>query len=559
MKPGYLTFLLFVITACVSHETKEALDRAEKMLSQEPDKARIILDSIPRQELTSRSVRARHALLSTSALDKCQIEIKEDSAIVFASEWYQNHGPKLYGLMSKYYLGIVQSNAGNDFDAAISFRKAESAAIRLHEYRWQSLCDQHLSDIYSRHFDRIVAMSYARQSLRTAQWAGDSLMAGYCRLDIADQYIAQTQMDSAEVLLKEILETWQDRVYLYSYACRSLAKLYLFKPNPEYDMADSCYARFLSRGVIPLSCQDYGHLGLLAEHRKNARLSDYYCSMAEQAMVSALDSVTYYVIRRNIEELRGDYRASSAADRMAMDIQDRIVYKQLEQSLSHAMEVYYQNQAELEKEKGRTRLYVFILVGAFLFALIFWLTNRLFRTRREVLEKMAQIQDFSREYDTLLSRESDSQVLIDYYSKDKIRSLNGLADAYFSWDSEQVRQKEKRTGVMSKEEMVEEFRKQLEMLRKDKLFYASLEKSLNVSSNNIMARAREELRSAKRVDYDLLLLFFSGFSAKSICFLKDMTEASVRMRKTRIKQYFAALPDNRGVEFVKKIQHEDLR
>ena len=70
-----------------------------------------------------------------------------------------------------------------------------------------------------------------------------------------------------------------------------------------------------------------------------------------------------------------------------------------------------------------------------------------------------------------------------------------------------------------------------------------------------MDRARETLKQEKKYDFELLLLYFAGFSAKSICFLKGLTEASVRMRKTRLKQFFAALPDCQGRDFVNKLEH----
>ena len=97
----------------------------------------------------------------------------------------------------------------------------------------------------------------------------------------------------------------------------------------------------------------------------------------------------------------------------------------------------------------------------------------------------------------------------------------------------------------------------MESFRKNTEFYSALENSLNVSYDNIMVRAREELKQERKVDFDLVNLFFAGFPAKSICFLKDMTEASVRMRKSRLKLFFAALPDHRGDDFVKILERKD--
>ena len=170
---------------------------------------------------------------------------------------------------------------------------------------------------------------------------------------------------------------------------------------------------------------------------------------------------------------------------------------------------------------------------------------------------MAQIQDFSKEIEYLQSEKSDSRHLLEYYSKERIRSLNSLALAFFSWDNDLVRSRAISIEDKTKDEMLKEFQKQLKAFQRDDKLYESLEKFLNVYHDNLMVRAREELKPLKNVDFELLILFFSRFSIKSICFLKDMRDATVWMRKTRIKQFFASLPDHRGEEFVRQLERVD--
>jgi len=535
------------------------MDQAESLLSEAPDSALAILSAIPNRALSTRSICARHALLTAMAEDKCYVTETEDSTIRVAYDWYKHHGSKLPHLQAAYYYGIVQENIGKDAQAVLLFLEAKTLAEILKEYRWLSLCNQHLRVVYSNNYDRLKAMEHAQRSLEAAMWAEDALMIDYCLLDVADEYLAQGKLDTAEVLYKRIISEGGERVGIVSYASRSLANLYLFQPEPDYDKAQALYHSILTKGDIELTCQDYGHLGLLAECQGNPSLSDYYCTMAEQVMFSPIDSVTYYTIRTNLYDLRGEYKLSNESYGKAMAIQNRVVYTQLEQSITHSLEQYYQEEAELEKQKNRTQFLLFFMFGLLLMGAILWLIGRLRKTRLDILEKMAQIKDFNSDLVLLQSKESESRLLLDYYTKDKIHSLNTLASAYFSWDSQSVRQKEKNTGSRTKDEMREEFQKQLESFRQDASFYASLEKSLNVTYNGIMLRAREEIKNERNIDIDLLILFFFGFSAKSICFLKNMTESSVWMRKTRIKKFFASLPDNRGAEFVQRLQQEDSR
>ena len=557
MKLRFLPIILLLLTSCVSHETKKALDRAESLVNEAPDSALAIVNAIDRESLKTRSVQARYALLSIMAQYKSRIAVAEDSTIRVAYNYYQKHGPSLDRLKSTFLLGVVQQNIGNDMGAATAFHEAEPIARALKEYRWQSLCDQRLCEVYSRNYDRVSALTYAKRSLEAAELAGEPVMADYCRYDIATQYHAQVQYDKATELYNQILTECEYDGYLYSDAARLLAKLYLFKREPEYDKADSLYSAYMEKDLVPLSCEDYAYLGLIAENKRERGLADQYCLLSERMMTTQYDSIAFYAARTNLYKTRGDYREALSSYEKAESIQNRVVYAQLEQSIAHAMEGYYYNQSEREKEKGQIRLYFTLLIGTVLVGILAWLTGRLLRARREILEKMAQIHDFSSDLERMQSKNKASRSLLDHYVKDKIRSLNSLADAYFSWDSDYVRQKERMVGNHTKEELVELFQKQLETFRKNPEFYSTLENALNMSHDNIMVRAREELKGEKKVDFDLVNLFFTGFPAKSICFLKDMTEASVRMRKTRLKLYFSSLPDHRGDEFVKILERKD--
>ena len=545
-------FLLLALFGC-STRTERALALADSLMMASPDSALRVLNQIPVDSLARPSLRARHTLLTTMAQDKCYMEVTSDSTMRLAYEWFMHHGTEMDRLRAAYYWGVVLENTGDDVQASLRFRQAKDMAARMHEYRWASLADQHLCAAYTRNGDWVRSKDHAQQSLVEAELAHDTLMAGYCRLDLAQEYYVLSRLDSAKILFNQILDSTRDSC-LYSFASVSLAKLYLFSPSPDYEKASSLYKTVLEWNVIPFGCQDYGHLALIAEKENNPEQAEKYRVLSEKAMVTAIDSVTYYTILSNIYDLRGDLKRSNDHYGTAIEIQNRVVYKQLEQSITHAIETHYQDEVTLEKEKNRSRFYVVVLVGLLLAAIIVWLSRRLAIARQQLLESMAQIQDFHEDLEHLQFSDTENRYLLDSYLQDRIKTLNALASTYFSWDADSVRQKEKRYGDKTKEDLVVEFQKQLAQFRKDDRLYLGLEQALNTFNDNLMVRARAVLGSANNVDYDLVLLFFSGFSAKSICFLKDMTEAAVRMRKTRLKQAFASLPDGSGDVFVKKLE-----
>lgn len=331
----FLLFFLLLLSSCVSHGTKETLNKAEALSAEAPDSALVLLKSIPREALSTRSARARHALLSSEVQDKCYIDVAEDSVIRVAFDWYKLYGSKKNRLKATYYMGVVHKNGNKDVRAALYFIDAKKRAEALGDHRRASLCSQHLCSIYSDNYDRARAMEYARQSVEEAVQSGDSLMTGFCRLDVSNQYIAQSKLDSAENILKDVIATSRDSMYLIPYARRSLAKLYLFQPHPDYDQAEALYRLILKKGTIPLTCQDYGHLGMIAQHRGETELSDYYCAKAKSMLQSPVDSSVYFTILTNVYEIRGEDDQAKESYGKAMDIQNRIVSAQLEQSVTH--------------------------------------------------------------------------------------------------------------------------------------------------------------------------------------------------------------------------------
>ena len=102
-------FTLLVFGSCQRNSTVELrLNHAEELMSEHPDSAWHILESIDRKALDSRRIRARHALLSSQALDKNYIDVNNDSLIRIAIDYYAKHGSYEDRAKAYYYHAIVQ-------------------------------------------------------------------------------------------------------------------------------------------------------------------------------------------------------------------------------------------------------------------------------------------------------------------------------------------------------------------------------------------------------------------------------------------------------------------
>ena len=128
MTSRFVTILsaLVLLAACAGAEIMTSLDNAECLMEVSPAEALDTLESIDREALTTRKLRARHALLYSMALDKNYIDLKNDSIIAPAVEYYSRHGDADARFRTHYYHARIFENAGDYDNALLAVSKAEA-------------------------------------------------------------------------------------------------------------------------------------------------------------------------------------------------------------------------------------------------------------------------------------------------------------------------------------------------------------------------------------------------------------------------------------------------
>ena len=128
MTSRFVTILsaLVLLAACAGAEIKTSLDNAECLMEVSSAEALDTLESIDREALTTRKLRASHALLYSMALDKNYIDLKNDSIIAPAVEYYSRHGDADIRFRTHYYHARIFENAGDYDNALLAVSKAEA-------------------------------------------------------------------------------------------------------------------------------------------------------------------------------------------------------------------------------------------------------------------------------------------------------------------------------------------------------------------------------------------------------------------------------------------------
>ena len=128
MMQRIITVLIVLTTllSCGNKDIDNILSSAEARLDSIPEIALEILQTVDRNELTSRRLKARHALLHSIALDKNYIDLADDSIIAPAVEYYRNHGNLQTRFKCHYYEARIYENAGDLDNALLACSKAEA-------------------------------------------------------------------------------------------------------------------------------------------------------------------------------------------------------------------------------------------------------------------------------------------------------------------------------------------------------------------------------------------------------------------------------------------------
>lgn len=123
------SILIFLLMLCACNkdasEIGSLLNGIEAYIEEHPEEALKVLESVNREELTSRKLKAKHSLLYSMALDKNYIDVTTDSIIAPAVNYYKYRGTDEERFKSLYYAGRVYQNAGNIEAAMEKFVEAE--------------------------------------------------------------------------------------------------------------------------------------------------------------------------------------------------------------------------------------------------------------------------------------------------------------------------------------------------------------------------------------------------------------------------------------------------
>jgi len=240
-----LCLMLLAVTSCQREAAvRSALARAEAVMEENPQEARLILDSLSheivnhpnRQSIVNRKSSNRKsdlalwALLRTQAEHKCHVRAKSDSLPLIATRYYGTKRKTQRAALAQHYLGCAYSDMGRDLEAMDALLRASTLfPDTTNKYFANNLFE--LGIIYTSHHmndSAWVAFSRYRQ---TDACNSDSVNIGY-----ADYYMGSVALyngndDVADSLFRCVEQNTTCSSYIHHSTYFQLAKLYYHRKH----------------------------------------------------------------------------------------------------------------------------------------------------------------------------------------------------------------------------------------------------------------------------------------------------------------------------------------
>ena len=493
-----------------------SLDRAERCMQDHPDSAYSTLASIPSTQLKGKKEQARYALLMSMAMDKCYIDVAEDSLISVASRYYRRHGSATQRMLADYYLGRVLKNGGEDTEAAFQFLKAERQARDLGNHLYEGLSAFNLCELYTTHGETGPAVECAREAVRAYRQTGRPVYVESARLTLARAYENNGQFEEGRQLFDSLL---REEGFFHKEVERSYAEL-LFNQGHEY--AQEALGHYLAGESEWYGSNEYGSMARACLVVGDTRRAALYLHRADSLATSVQETAALAYDRYRMGLLQKDSSLALVHLEKAVSVQDSLTRNQFRKSFSASL--LEQERVERKEETDRHRqLLVWFLLGGWAMVVTILLLLRSVRTKKkEIRDLMGRMDVISADWEQV---SKEKTALADTILREQVDALRILSEEYFN--NSETRQQRR---------YYQAFKQQLMDIRNHAAEIGRMEEQVNRFKDNAVALLRKEVPDLSPYSYKLAVLFFAGLPYELISLLVQSSVATLRTQKSLLRK-----------------------
>lgn len=525
-----LAVCMVLMAACSSRDALRSIERAEQLMTVNPEEALRIIEGVDAEALRTEEDRARYGLVYSEAYYYNYIDVDADTLTQGMMRYYlesDNHPERARAMFQH---ALVAYNGGELAEAMVALVEAEKSLQKHTNRKLEGSVQRLKGDIYSEGCLYVNALDAYTAARDIFAELGLEEHVQFLDYDMGGTLIQLRRFEEAKEVLEGVM-VYAEAAENDSFVCavaHELLDLAIYLE--DYDMCRRYVELFENEGVLL-----YGEphfmcaKAMLMAH--DGRLEEALALVTEaEGMEDDLEwaDVEYarYIIHRNV----GDAEGALYWQEVSENAQDQLLINVLEQPVLNVQvdKLRADLEAELrERELMRERnITIYVAVGVavvlVIVALCLYARYRIRRKDSEIANYVETIESLRMDIERI-PRDMASSITSLY--RDRFSELNELCDIYYD-----------HSGSSRHKNLV--FNKVLETIEAIKGDASRIDE-LGAMVDNYRENALQRLKSAlpriSERDYRVALYSFAGFSNRAISLFIDSDPVAVSKIKYNIK------------------------
>ena len=501
----FLLWFVILFSACENRHG-EQIAAVIPLVQNHPDSVLKVLNSIDRRQLSEKN-QALYSLVYTMAQDKSGLDVRDDSLMRYAYNWYHEKPNDSLYAKCEYYMGrFFQLNDSSE-KALNCYSNSIKACKQHKDYYTQCLALEKMS-IIVREYDADLAIRYAKEcvSLYNMVENGPNKNMVYALLNLADCYAyKENQIKSSIIFTKKAIQlaaTMRDSSAVAN-CYQDLSVIYNMSEQKENSLKAAKQAVVYSKRPNP-----YLQLCLANAYNNVDSLKQASRIAHELLSINKTDfkADIFYMLTSIALKSHNYKRASSYTDSLATSLQSLLTAN------SKAKDKYYHHLIEQEKTKAKFQeesqiktgfIWGILILSALALVLIVYIS----RSKKKRLEMLNQEQQAHKQM--IIEHQQIQITTMREYLMRKLEIQRKL-DALKEGDSDKL--------IMSDDD------------------WKDLEAFLNTSSNDFVLRLSYNFPSLTKKDLRFLMLIKIKLSYPVIASIFNIEVKSVKQKLFLLKR-----------------------
>lgn len=515
-----------LLVSCSSYtELSRAIDQAESLAEENPNKALEIISNIDKSQLRSNEIKARYALIYSEVSYYNRMLVNSDSLTRIAVAYYDKSNHHHERARAYFQHGMTLQLAGALPEAILALREAHNSLDKYKDNRLEGVVYRLEGDIYRASYLYRNSYNAYVEALQCFERENLPYHTHYTLYNMGQAAMKMHQTDLAEELFIEARD-YAIEVGNKDFLCailHEMCEIYFQLGDKEkfsetvelFDRYD-CVLWFVSHyyAMKAMATSNAGDTESAKQYAELATLDPSYDANAVERANYIIcrnegdnEGMVYWLTAMN-ERLRNALLAS--AEQPVMNYQLDLLNMTMERD-------------EQQMRNMRHRMIaIYTIITMVLSILVAIMIHRRKQQKRDIQLYMETIHELQ------LTRQNTQEPLTDAVDKlynDRLKDLNTLCETYYE-HSDTSRHATK---------VFEQVRQTIEAIKSDEVRLTELESLVNSCRGGLMSKLREQCPKLNERELKVALYSFAGFSSRAICVFIDSNPTALSKLKYRIK------------------------